>query len=130
MEIGETKIIEQREQSTRASCWKEFLVLKKLSDTEFMLDIRCWDYLGTIGDLGFEEDEDGEIIVPAEINGKIIRNIDEDGFVFGGELVKNVGDPDEIKFTRSDIDKVLCWLESVKWNNADVMKALAMDFSS
>ena len=41
-------------------CWQEFLVLEKLSDQEILLDIRIWECLGEIGELGFEEEEDGE----------------------------------------------------------------------
>ena len=60
MKIGETKVIEQREQgSMSGGCWQEFLVLEKLSDTEFLLDIRGWDYLGEVGvgEFDFEEEE-------------------------------------------------------------------------
>ena len=136
MKIGETKVIDQREQSSMSGgCWQEFLVLEKLSDTEFLLDIRGWDYLGEVGvgEFDFEEDEHGDMIVPEEINGKYIGSV-EDGFVYGGELVKREFEG-EVKFTRPDQDEVICWLKSVGWNsvglyNEDVIKALAKDFSS
>ena len=129
MKIGETEVIDLREQSTMASCWQEFLVLEKLSDTEFLLDIRGWDCLGKVGvgEFDFEEDEYGDIIVPEEINGKHIAYI-ENGFVYGGELVKHGNE--EVKFTRPDQDEVICWLESIEWNDEDVTKDLAKEFSS
>ncbi len=94
MKIGETKVIDQREQgSMGGGCWQEFLVLEKLSDTDFLLDIRGWEYLGEVGvgEFDFEEDEYGDIIVPEEINGKYIDSV-EDGFVYGGKLVKSGGE--------------------------------------
>ena len=124
MKTGETKVIEQREQSSMGGgCWQEFLVLEKLSDREFQLDIRGWDCLGEIGELGFEEDEMGELIVPEEINGKLIGEI-EDGFVYGGELVSRQNEG-EVKFTRPDQDEIIRWLKDVRWHDEDVIKALA-----
>jgi hypothetical protein len=127
VKIGETKIIDQREQSSMGGgCWKEFLVLEKLKDTEFLLDIRGWDYLGEIGDPGFEVDEDGDFIKPEKIDGKSIEEI-EDGFVYGGELVQR-GDQ-EVKFIRPGQDEVIIWLKDVNWYDTDVIKALAEEFS-
>ena len=124
MKTGETKVIEQREQSSMGGgCWQEFLVLEKLNDREFQLDIRRWDCLGEIGELGFEEDEMGELIVPEEINGKLIGEI-EDGFVYGGELVSSQNEG-EVKFTRPDQDEIIRWLKDVRWHDEDVIKVLA-----
>jgi hypothetical protein len=124
VKTGETKVIEQREQSSMGGgCWQEFLVLEKLNDREFQLDIRGWDCLGEIGELGFEEDEMGELIVPEEINGKLIGEI-EDGFVYGGELVSSQNEG-EVKFTRPDQDEIIRWLKDVRWHDKDVIKALA-----
>ena len=129
MKTGETKVIEQREQSSMGGgCWQEFLVLEKLNDREFQLDIRGWDCLGEVSDFNLKEDEMGELIVPEEINGKLIGEI-EDGFVYGGELVSRQNEG-EVKFTRPDQDEVVCWLKSVNWYDADVIKALSEEFSS
>ena len=128
MKTGETKVIDQREQgSMGGGCWEEFLVLEKLNATEFLLDIRRWDYIGEVGDL--EEDKDGEPIMPEEIDGKKIVYV-EDGFAYGGELVKSGGEEGEVKFTRPDQDEVVCWLKSVNWYDADVIKVLSEEFSS
>ena len=125
MKTGETKVIAQREQSSMSGgCWQEFLVLEKISDIEFMLDIRLWECLGDIGELGFEEDEMGELIVPEEINGKLIGEI-EGGFVYGGDLVKREDYGGEVKFTRSDQVEIIRWLKNVRWHDEDVIKALA-----
>ena len=57
MKTGETKVIDQREQgSMSGGCWQEFLILEKLSDTDFLLDIRSWDCLGEISDFDFKDD--------------------------------------------------------------------------
>jgi hypothetical protein len=127
MKIGETKVIDQREQSTMASTWTEYLVLGKISPTEFLLDIRGWGYLGEVGEFDFEEDEYGDIIVPEEINGKYIDSV-EDGFVYGGELVKREDEQGDVRFARPDQDEVISWLKGAKWHNADVIKALAESF--
>jgi hypothetical protein len=130
MKIGETKVIDQREQgSMGGGCWQEFLVLEKLNDTEFLLDVRGWDYLGEVGDFDFKEDEQGELIIPEKINGQFIEEI-EDGLVFGGSLMSCDDDNGEVKLTRPDQDEVVCWLKNVNWYNVDVIKALTEEFSS
>ena len=76
MKTGETKVIDQREQgSMSGGCWQEFLVLEKLNDTEFLLDVRGWDYLGEVGDFDFKEDEQGELIIPEKIDGQYIESV-------------------------------------------------------
>ena len=123
MKTGETKVIDQREQgSMGGGCWQEFLVLEKLNATEFLLDIRRWDYLGEVGDL--EEDKDGEPIMPEEIDGKLVAYVD-DGFAYGGDLVKSGGEEGEVKLTRPDQGEIIRWLEGVMWHDEDVIKALA-----
>jgi hypothetical protein len=131
MKTGGIKVIDERfVAASPAASWDEYLVLEKLSDTEFLLDIRGWGYLGEVGvgEFDFEEDEYGDWVVPEEVNGKYISVID-DGFVYGGELVKREDEQGEVKFARPDQDEVTCWLKSVKWNNTDVIKALAKEFS-
>jgi hypothetical protein len=124
VKTGETKVIEQREQSSMGGgCWQEFLVLEKLNDREFQLDIRGWDCLGEVSDFNLKEDEMGELIVPEEINGKLIGEI-EDGFVYGGELVSRQNEG-EVKFTRPDQDEIIRWLKDVRWHDEDVIKVLA-----
>lgn len=66
-----------------ASTWTEYLVLEKISPTEFLLDIRGWGYLGEVGDFDLKEDEHGDLVIPEEINGLYIDSV-EDGFVYGG----------------------------------------------
>ena len=125
MKTGETKVIEQREQSSMGGgCWQEFLVLEKLSDREFQLDIRGWDCLGEVSEFNFNEDEHGELIIPDEINGKYIGEI-QDGFVYGGELMRCGNEVGEVKFTRPDQDEIIRWLKDVRWHDKDVIKALA-----
>ena len=130
MKINEIKVIDQREQSSMSGgCWQEFLVLEKLSDNEILLDIRIWECLGEIGEFGFEEEEDGEIIVPEKINGKYIGEI-QDGFVYGGELMRGGSEAGEIKLTRSGQDKLIYWLKNVDWYEADVVEKVDEEFSS
>jgi hypothetical protein len=130
MKINEIKVIGQREQSSMSGgCWQEFLVLEKLSDQEILLDIRIWECLGEIGELGFEEEEDGELIVPEKVNGKYIGEI-QDGFVYGGELMRGGSEAGEIKLTRSGQDKLICWLKNVDWYEADVVEKVDEEFSS
>ena len=130
MKINEIKVIDQREQSSMSGgCWQEFLVLEKLSDNEILLDIRIWECLGEIGEFGFEEEEDGELIVPEKVNGKYIGEI-QDGFVYGGELIRGGSEAGEIKLTRSGQDKLIYWLKNVDWYEADVVEKVDEEFSS
>ena len=118
MEIGEIRVIDEREQgSMGGGCWKEFLVLEKLNTTEYLLNIRRWDYIyiGELYDLGLKEDENGELIVPDEINGILVQEIN-DGFVLGGEeLVKSENEEGEVKFTLLDQSEIIRWLKTTKW---------------
>jgi hypothetical protein len=128
MKKGETKVIDQREQSTMASTWDEYLVLEKLNDREFRLDIRGWGYLGEVSDFDFKEDERGELIVPEKINGNYISDI-SDGSVYGGELVKREDEQGDVRFARPDQDEVISWLKDVGWHEVEVVKILAEECS-
>jgi hypothetical protein len=128
MKKGETKVIDQREQSTMTSTWDEYLVLEKLNDREFRLDIRGWGYLGEVSDFDFKEDEHGELIVPEEINGQYIESV-EDGSVYGGELAKREDEQGDVRFARPDQDEVISWLKDVEWYEVEVVKILAEECS-
>ena len=129
MKIGETKVIDQREEgSMGGGCWQEFLVLEKLGDTEFQLDIRGWEYLGSISEFDFEEDKYGELILPEEVNGKYISSVEEES-VYGGELVRSGGEQGEVKFAHPDQGKVISWLKGLHWHDEDVIKALMKECS-
>jgi hypothetical protein len=128
MKKGETIVIDQREQSTMASTWTEYLVLEKISPTKFLLDIRGWGYLGEISDFDLKEDEHGGLVIPEEINGQYIDSV-EDGFVYGGELVKREGEHGDVRFVRPDQDEVISWLKDVEWHEAEVVKILAEECS-
>ncbi len=61
-------VLDGREQSSMASTWNEFLVLKQDELGRFYLAICQQEVLGSIYDLPEDDryDEDGETVVPAE----------------------------------------------------------------
>ena len=126
MEIGETKIIDERFVSgSPAASWDEYLVLERL-ENGFKLDIRVHECIGEIKE--YEEDEDGEKIYPEEIEGKKVVTV-EDGFAFGGDLVQmDPTDTPEIVFKTPDQDILAGWLKKIGWNNDDTLKSLMKEF--
>jgi hypothetical protein len=122
MEIGETKIIDERFVSgSPAASWDEYLVLERL-ENGFKLDIRVHECVGEIKE--YEEDEDGEEIYPEEIEGKKVVTVD-DGFAYGGDLVQmDPTDTPEIVFKIPDQDILTGWLKMIGWKNDDVFKSL------
>ena len=86
MDAEEIKIIDSRECSTLASTWSEDLCLKRVSQTHFELFVGGYDVVGETSE--FFDEETGEEEIPDEIGGYPVRGI-EDGYVIGGEIVKN-----------------------------------------
>ena len=118
--IGATRIISSREGSSPASSWSEDLCLKRVSDTEFELFVGGYEVVAEVSD--FFDEETGEEEVPEEIGGHPVRGI-EDGYVIGGEILKNEDDG-EVQFSDPEISEVKEWLASVDWNTEQVFLSI------
>jgi hypothetical protein len=125
MKTGEIKIIDERFVSgSPAASWDEYLVLEKLEDGRFKLDIRVYEVLTESGNY-FDEEKD-DYVLPAQIDGKnVVGLIDE--YVIGGDLVQMQDDTPEITFKIFDQEILSGWLKMIGWSNEDIFKSLVKE---
>ena len=119
-QIGATRIISSRESSNPASNWSEDLCLKRVGDNEFELFVGGYEVVAEVSD--FFDEETGEEEVPEEIGGHPVQGI-EDGYVIGGEILKNEDDG-EVQFSDLETSEVKEWLASVEWNTDQVFLSI------
>ena len=122
MKTGDIKVIDERFYSgSPAASWDEYLVLEKLDDGRFKLDIRVYEVLTESGNY-FDEEKD-DYVLPTQIDGKnVVGLIDE--YVIGGDLVQMQDDTPKIFFKTFDQEILAGWLKMIGWNNDDVFKSL------
>jgi len=118
--IGDLKIIAERERSGMASVWDEYLCLRKVSETEYELSVRAYEVLAEGWDYYDEKTEDYDL--PDEINGKaVVGFVDE--WIVGGSLIETEAFK-SLVFVDLEHPDVTQWFEEVKWNNSAVVSAL------
>ena len=118
--IGDLKIIAERERSGMASVWDEYLCLRKVSETEYELSVRAYEIPAEGWAYYDEESEDYDL--PDEINGKaIVGFVDE--WIVGGSLIETEAFKSLI-FSDLNHPKVMQWFEEVKWSTSAVMSEL------
>ena len=93
MEIGEIKILASREGASIASNWSEDLCLKRIDETVFELFVGGYEVVAEVSD--FFDEETGDEEIPDEIDGYPVQGV-VDGYITGGEIVKNEGDGEVI----------------------------------
>lgn len=120
-QISEIKIIDSRECSTLASTWSEDLCLIRVSETHFEIFVGGYDVVGETSE--FFDEETGEEEIPDEIGGYPVRGV-EDGYVIGGEIVKNE-EYGEFQFSDFKAADVRGWLASVNWEHAALLQEIA-----
>jgi hypothetical protein len=120
-QISEIKIIDSREGSSPASTWSEDLCLKRVSQTHFQLFVGGYEVVGETSE--FFDEETGEEEIPDEIGGYPVQGI-EDGYVIGGEIVKNE-EYGEFQFSDFKAADVRDWLASVNWEHAALLQEIA-----
>ena len=120
MKIGDTKIIDSREDSTPASAWSEDLCLKRIDDVVFELFIGGYGVVAERSDFFDEETEEENI--PEEIDGFPVQGVWED-YVLGGQIGMNESDG-EVRFSVVDSNEVKDWLKSINWNEPDTIAAI------
>lgn len=116
MDAGKIKIIDSREGSTLASTWSENLCLKRVSQTNFELFVGGYEVVGETSE--FFDEKTGVEEIPDEIDGYPVQGV-EDGYVIGGEIVKNE-EYGELQFSDFKAADVRDWLASVEWNTEQV----------
>ena len=118
--IGDLKIIAERERSGMASVWDEYLCLRKVSETEHELSVRAYEVLAEGWDYYDEETEGYDL--PDEINGKgVVGFVDE--WIVGGSLIETEAFK-SLLFKDMNHPDVTQWFDEVKWNTSAVMSAL------
>ena len=118
--IGDLKIIAERERSGMASVWNEYLCVRKVSEMEHELSVRAYEILAE----GWAYyDEESEVYdLPDEINGKaIVGFVDE--WIVGGSLIETEAFK-SLTFSDSNGPEVTQWFEEVKWSKSAVMLEL------
>ena len=118
--IGDLKIIAERERSGMASVWDEYLCVRKVSETEYELSVRAYEVLAEGWDYYDEESEDYDL--PDEINGKaVVGFVDE--WIVGGSLIETETFKSLI-FSDLTHPDVAQWFDELKWNTSEVMSVL------
>lgn len=118
--IGDLKIIAERERSGMASVWDEYLCIRKVSETEHELSVRAYEVLAEGCD--YYNDETEEHDLPDEINGKsVVGFVDE--WIVGGSLIETEAFK-SLSFSNLDHPNVRQWFERVQWDISAVMPVL------
>jgi hypothetical protein len=130
MNRGETTILYKRFYSgSPAASWTQYLVLERLEDGKFKLDIRAYELLAEVSEYYDEEKEDWNL--PGQIDGKDVVGV-EDEYVIGGDLLENSYDTEidtKIIFTLPDQDILESWLKKIGWFDDDIIKSLLKECS-
>ena len=111
-------VVDNREQSTMGSSWREYLCVRWIED-RVELSVRMYEWLASVSDLS--EDEDGELIVPIQIDGKVVVAVEDDAVV-GGNLDCN--DDATETFTLADIASMTEWINDRNWGESKVLQLI------
>jgi hypothetical protein len=125
MNRGKTTILDERFYSgSPAASWTQYLVLERLEDGKFKLDIRAYELLAEASEYYDEEKDDWNL--PGQIDGKDVMGV-EDEYVIGGDLLENSYDTEfdtRIVFTLPDQDILEGWLKKIGWFDDNILKSL------
>ncbi len=118
MEIGNTQVVDSRENSTMVSTWNTYLCIERISDSEYKLCVRGYEILCEVYDyqkeIGKEDDEDFDIYenLPETYYGMEVRGVEDGEFIVGGDLVEtgNEGDDEECIFNIENKEMIKSYL--------------------
>ena len=106
-------VVDSREQSTMASSWQEYLCVRWLGD-RVELSVRMHEGLANASD--FPENDEGDRIIPLQIDGKAVVSVDED-VVVGGDLGCNDDEPET--FLLTDAAGMKEWFNARNWGESE-----------
>jgi hypothetical protein len=118
------KILAVREGSGRTSVWNEYLCLNPIGPDKAALQVCRYEALA---EYERPEDDEHEISLPAEIDGKKVVGV-EDGYIVGGELA--CYDDWEIVYGVDEIDDVAKRIKDLFDVDDGIIEELKMAVSS
>lgn len=110
-------VIAQREQSSLASTWNEYLCLSKGETRPYKLFTGQYECLAELNDYYDEELED--YALPDEIDGKAVMGIEDEYFI-GGELLQQ-DESVAIEFASVFDAELRAWLDENGWTKLGVL---------
>ena len=110
-------VIAQREASSMASTWNEYLCLTKGELNSYRLYIAQYEFLAELNDF-YDEDLD-DYVVPEQVDGQAVVGI-EDDYVVGGELVQQ-DESEDVEFSSVFDPGVRAWLKRIRWDSLSVL---------
>lgn len=110
-------VIAQREASSMASTWNEYLCLTKGEFNTYKLYIAQYDFLAELND--FYDEELDDYLLPEQIEGQVVMGI-EDDYVVGGELVAQE-ESIPVEFSSVFNAELREWLKDTGWSKLDVL---------
>ena len=119
MKVGDIQILDNREDYGHLDSWTVYLCLEKLT-VGFELTIKAYEIIGETNDY---IDEDGEIILPDEIDGQKVSHSEGDSVV-GTNLMISSYDDGSVNFTDPNDKKVDDWLKLVSWNDDEIIQKI------
>jgi hypothetical protein len=110
-------VIAEREASSMASTWNEYLCLTKGESNTFKLYTAQYDFLAELYD--FYDEELHEYVLPEQIDGQVVMGI-EDDYVVGGDLVPQ-DESIPVEFASVFDSELRDWLTQTGWLKFDVL---------
>ena len=104
-------ILCEREESSMASSWDEYLVLRLKDDGSYLLFTGKFEVLEDAS--GYWNDETEDYDLPEEIDGKEVLWV-SDGYVIGGDL-DYFNAEEAVEFKKANSKTVRDWLEATAW---------------
>ena len=111
-------VVDSREQSTMASTWREYLCVRWIGD-RVELSVRMYEWLADVSD--FPEDEEGERVIPLQIDGKAVVGVEDDA-VIGGNLGYNDDAPEILLL--NDVTGMTEWFKDRSWGASAVLQLI------
>lgn len=113
-------ILQTREQSSMASCWEEHLCIESTDDGFYRISQCQYEILGSIYDfVSYNElfDENGEMVVPEQINGVPVFGLADGEYVQTDNLEEeSLSEP----FNHESLTLAETFISNLWWSDADL----------
>lgn len=121
------KVLSEKYDSNMMDTWTVYLMLVQHLDFTFEIGGAQYEILGTAS--GYS-DEDGEILLPQEIDGKSVFGVEGD-YVLGGELSLELSQYSTLRFIDFCREDIVDYLASEGWEEGlvtDIERSLESSF--